>query len=274
MFDLHIHSKNSHDGKDTLDALCLSAIEKGVKGLAITDHIDMHSYVERNAYQTIQQSIADTKAAREKYKDRLKVLCGVELGGYAYDPEMAKKVLDLTYYDVVIGSLHYVRKGMFDSAYSKQIYDEKLSDAQIISFIGQYFDELQEISEMADFDVLAHLTCPMRYINYVYKRGIDVMLFEDKITEILKKIIERGIALEVNTSCYTPKYGYSFDPDEKILRLYKSLGGELITLGSDAHKAGNIALGFDAALDMLKKVGFGYYCYFEQRKAQKVMLDS
>lgn len=273
MYDSHMHSKNSHDGKDTLDALCLSALEKGVKGIAITDHIDMHSYVRRNAYQTIQQSIADTKAAGEKYKDQLKVLCGVELGGYAYDPEMAKKVLALTDYDVVIGSLHYVRKGMFDSAYSQQKYDERISDEQITVFLGQYFDELMEISETADCDVLAHLTCPMRYINHGYKRGIDVMMFENKITEILKKIIERGIALEVNTSCYTEKYGYSFDPDENILKLYKSLGGELITLGSDAHKAGNIALGFDAAMEMLKKTGFDHYCYFEQRKAKKVMLN-
>ena len=273
MDESHMHSKNSHDGKETLDSLCLSAIEKGLKGIAVTDHIDMHSYVRHNAYQTIQQSIADILAAREKYAGQLKVFCGVELGGYAVDSEMAGKVMALTDYDVVIGSLHYVGKGMFRQAYSKEKFDERVTDEQIMEFLGVYFDELLEIAAVSHCDVLAHLTCPMRYINAVYKRGIDVMKLENKITAILKTIIEKDIALEINTSCYTEKYGYSFDPDERILGLYKEMGGELLTLGSDAHAAKNIALGFGPAVEMLKRAGFTSYYYFEKRQPKAVSLS-
>ncbi|MBQ8814121.1 MAG: histidinol-phosphatase HisJ family protein [Lachnospiraceae bacterium] len=273
MYDSHMHSKNSHDGKETLDALCQTAIEKGVKGIAVTDHIDMHSYVRRNAWVTLKQSIADIREAREKYKGQLEVFCGVELGGFPYDREMGEKVLALTDYDVIIGTAHYISRGRFAEAYSKEKYDrESISDEEIIAFLGDYFDEMLDIVESFHFHTLAHLTCPLRYINGIYHRGIDVMIYEDKIRLVLQKMIEKGIALEVNTSGYSEKYGYMFYPDREVLQLYKKLGGELITLGSDAHVCKNIGMGFDAAKKLLKSIGFDEYCYFEKGQAKRVAI--
>jgi len=271
MYDSHMHSKNSHDARETVDALCQAAIAKGLKGITVTDHIDMHSYVRRNAYATIKQSIAEINEAREKYRGQLKVLCGVELGGFPYDREMGEKVLALTDYDMVVGTAHYISRGRFPEAYSKEKYDrESISDQEIYAFLGDYFDEMLDIVESFHFHTLAHLTCPLRYINGIYHRGIDVMVYEDKICLILQKMMEKGIALEVNTSGYSEKYGYMFYPDREVLQLYKELGGTLITIGSDAHVCKNIGMGFDAAMKLLKEIGFNEYCYFENGRAKSV----
>ena len=82
--------------------------------------------------------------------------------------------------------------------------------------------------------------------------------------------MEKGIALEVNTSGYSEKYGYMFYPDREVLQLYKELGGTLITIGSDAHVCKNIGMGFDAAMKLLKEIGFNEYCYFENGQAKSV----
>ena len=273
MYDSHIHSKNSHDARDTVDALCQAAIEKGLKGITITDHLDMHSYVRRNAYETIKQSIAEAREAREKYKGQLEVFCGVELGGFHLDREMGEKVLALTDFDTVIGTAHYIRRGKFPEAYSKEKYDrESISDEEIIGFLGDYFDEMLDIVEAFDFQALAHLTCPLRYINGVFHRGINVMVHEDKIRSVLKRMIEKGIALEVNTSGYSEKYGYMFYPDRDVLKLYKELGGELVTIGSDAHACKNIAMGFDGAKALLRELGFERYYYFVKGRPMAVSL--
>lgn len=271
MYDSHMHSRNSHDAKETVDALCRAAIEKGLKGITITDHIDMHSYVRRNAYETIRQSIADIHEAKEKYQGQLEVFCGVELGGFPYDREMGEKVLALTDYDMVIGTAHYISRGKFPEAYSKEKFDqESISDEEIYAFLGDYFDEMLDIVESFDFQALAHLTCPLRYINGVFHREIDIMVHEDKIRLVLQKMIEKGIALEVNTSGFSEKYGYMFYPDREVLLLYRNLGGTLITLGSDAHVCKNIGMGFDAAKNILKEIGFDEYCYFEKGQRKSV----
>ena len=112
-------------------------------------------------------------------------------------------------------------------------------------------------------DVLAHLTCPLRYINGKYKRNVSSRRYEEKIIEILKYIIENAIAMEINTS----GIGNGFlMPDEWIIKKFKDMGGYLITLGSDTHMSQNVGNGFGEALERLKKYGFVNCYYYKNRK--------
>ena len=122
-----------------------------------------------------------------------------------------------------------------------------------------------EMIKTTDFDVLSHLTCPLRYISGKYGIAVDLKKFADKTDIILKEIINRGVALEINTSCLDTNYN-ALMPDIPIIERYKELGGYLLTLGSDAHIAERIAHGFDYALCELSRLEFKNIYYYKNRK--------
>ena len=139
-----------------------------------------------------------------------------------------------------------------------------------MDFLDAYFDDMLTMLETTDFDILAHLTCPLRYINGKYNFGIDISCYESKIEEILMRIIKKGIALEVNTSAY--EVLNDFMPSAAILKKYYAMGGYLITLGSDAHIAKNAAIHFDKAIQTLKTIGFGNIFYYKNRKPIQITI--
>ena len=263
IYDCHMHTVNS-DGKSTIDQMCESAIEKGVSGIAITDHADMNFYESRDTYNRIKGAIAQIRQAQEKWEDKLEVHCGVELGEYLYEPESAKKILGLTDYDQILCSVHLVPAARWEKPYNRIDFANDGTDAELIDYMRLYFDLLSETMDAFDFDILAHIACPVRYMTTKHGRYIDVMRFEPKIKEILKKVIDRGIALEWNSA------GLHFN--EEIFALYYSMGGRLVTLGSDAHSHENIGRGFDNFRSFLTKCGFTHYHYYKNRQPQAVEL--
>ena len=128
-------------------------------------------------------------------------------------------------------------------------------------FMDKYFDEVLETLEKLPCDIMAHLTCPLRYINGKYNLNFDIRPYEKKIERILQFIIDHGIAMEVNTSGKIGENGY-YMPDEWIIEKYRDMGGYLITLGSDAHVSENIGRAFEETLCMLKQFGFRNYSGF------------
>ena len=128
--------------------------------------------------------------------------------------------------------------------------------------------------ETCDIDVVCHLTCPLRYVMLKYGRTVDIALFYPQIEEILELVIKKDLALEINTSGFSVREGEKsiLMPSEDILKMYFDLGGRKITLGSDAHVSERVANGFDEVAEILKTVGFKFYCYFEKRKAVEVSL--
>lgn len=118
--------------------------------------------------------------------------------------------------------------------------------------------------EKTDFDVLSHLTCPLRYINGKYQRGLDLSVFSGEIHTIFEMIIQKGIALEVNTSGIGSAFN-EWMPNPSLIKLYRDMGGRLLTIGSDAHIPQNIGNAFLETKKMLSDLGFVSYCYYEKR---------
>ncbi len=140
--------------------------------------------------------------------------------------------------------------------------------------LDKYFDDMISMIEACDFDILAHLTCPLRYINGKYHMNADCKKYKDKIERILRYIIDRKIALEINTSCVYDGSGYcELMPEEWIIQMYKDMGGYLITTGSDAHIAKNSANSFDMLYKKLKEMGFKNTYYYKNRFAVQCAID-
>jgi histidinol-phosphatase (PHP family) len=258
-----MHTVNS-DGRSTIAEMCQSAVYKGVSGITITDHADMNFYESRDTYNRIKGAVAQIRRAQVEWEDKLELMCGVELGEYLYEPENAKKILGITMYDSVLCSIHLVPAARWEKPYNRIDFANDGTDEELLEYMKFYFDLLSETVDAFDFDILAHIACPVRYMTTKHGRAMDVMRFEPKIREILHKIIDRGIALEWNSA------GLRYN--KEIFALYYSMGGRLVTLGSDAHGHGDIARGFDEFQQTLKACGFTHYHYYKNRQARGVEL--
>lgn len=269
-FDMHIHSKNSHDSECDIFDMAKAAKQKGAAGFAVTDHCDVGFYKELNLKEIVGGSFFDAKKADDETD--LTILKGIEIGETILNKSVADEIINSFDFDVVIGSVHTVRLKNFEMPYS-QIDFSKMEKDVLEAFLNQYFDDMLEMAETFDFDILAHLTCPFRYINGKYMLGESCEKFDDKITKILNCIIKRKIALEINTSClYSGSKYPDFMPEKQIICKYKKMGGELITIGSDAHISENFANSFDKAFEFIKSIGFENVYYYKNRCAKKCAL--
>ncbi len=268
-FDMHTHSRNSHDSKSVIADVAKEAIKNGIEAFAVTDHCDIEYYVEHDISNRINSSVKEATETKKEFEGKVKILRGVEIGEGIWNMDYTKELLNANEYDMVIGSVHAVRYKDKTEPYST-IDFSKLSKETIYEFLNCYFDDLLETLKSYSFDVMAHLTCPLRYINGKYKLSVDSMRFEEKIVKILDYIIQNDIAMEINTSG-VDAFGMLM-PDEWIIRHFYDMGGRLITLGSDAHTPENIGSSFDEAVGFLREIGFENYYYFENRMAIEVSL--
>ena len=267
--DMHTHSENSHDSSCKIADMLASQLDKGTKIFAVTDHVDTDSYTDYDVFTPIAKANETAAELTKLGNGGYTVLGGVEISEGFWHPEVCEKVSKLCDYDVVIGSVHLVKSRFFTYAYSKCDFSQLDIDT-VANYVDEYFDDVLTMLDNLDFDILAHLTCPIRYINGKYKLGLGFDRYKEKIEKILSIIIKQGIALEVNTS----SYGMidDFMPSKDILKKYKEMGGYLITVGSDAHTSKNASKYFDEALGTLRELGFENIFYYKKRKPYQITI--
>ncbi len=268
--DMHTHSEHSHDSVCPIEEMCLAQLERGTDIFAVTDHCNVRAFQQKDVYTPIIKAWETVQELNKAYQGKIRILSGVEIAeGFFWFPEELKKLKALCPYDVIIGSVHCVRFGELTQAYSRIDFSE-FPPERVYAYLDAYFDDMLAMIDGADFDVLAHLTCPLRYITGKYGISVDLGRFQEKIRLILEKIIARNIALEVNTSTYGVMG--QFMPGENIVRQYYGMGGRLVTVGSDAHVAANAAKYIPEAVEMLKSVGFREVFYYQARKPQAIQI--
>ena len=279
LFDSHTHSHFSPDADSGADiaAMAKRAEELGLMNITLTDHCDCNYWLpgEEFEYPKYQKedsimfgcrdyakaSIVKALSLKELHKS---LLCGVELGQPLQNMQAAQEILSTEGLDFVIGSLH-MNAGKPDFYY---IEYNKMDKSDIYRLLEDYFSEMLEMCRWGGFDSLGHLTYPLRYLEGEYGISLDMRRFDDIIREIFCTVIDNGRAIEINTSGYRQKYGKPF-PDQRYLRLYRDLGGEYITIGSDAHKVSDIGAGIEQGEELLKSCGFRYVTLFKNRKAEQ-----
>lgn len=268
MFDNHSHTQYSGDipkGQgNSVRELCLAAIEKGLDGIAITDHFDIDGIYDGYFPPLDHEAIArDITESREEFKGKLKLLHGIELGQATHMPDESNVQLQSQPYDIVLGSVHAVR-GIIDFADTDI---DGMTKNEYTRLWEQYIEEMLDTIAWGNFDVLTHITYPKRY--YLGNGITDFPDIKNKGREyfepILKAVINKGITLECNTSGLRQTMGECL-PNEDLFRFYYELGGRDVTVGSDAHKAKDLGANFNDAVEMLKSIGFDRLAKFELRK--------
>lgn len=265
LYDMHTHSEHSHDSVCPVRDMAERVSFSGLDGFAVTDHCDIEFYDTQDLFGIVRASVAD---ARENDGARgLEILRGIEIGEGIIHKDIADAVIGSADFDAVIGSVHAVEDADGVIPYSRIDFGT-WDDAEIDRFLDRYFDAVLKTAETCNIDILAHLTCPLRYICGKYGFSVDVMRYGDKIRRIFECVIKRGIALEVNTSCLHDGSGYrQLMPSRELLGIYRSMGGYLLTVGSDAHVSSDAAEGFDEVFRILRSEGFENVFCFKNRIA-------
>ena len=270
MFNSHIHTNHSRDCKTSMEEMCIAAINAGFSGIAITDHYNGDSCISDNSYRNILMSVAEARKFDELYGEKLTVLGGVETSDVLRKPDYTARFLKNLRPDSVIFSVHNVFIDSITKNLSRMDFGV-LTDEEAYRIINVYFKELVEGAVKADYDILAHLTLPLRYTNGKHGKKLSLDRFNAEIEKILTTLIKREKALEINTSEIDHQL-FDFMPGKNILKKYYGLGGRLVTIGTDAHKSENIAVGFNEAKELLKEIGFESYYYYKNRKPIPVTL--
>lgn len=255
MFDYHMHTVVSFDGRDRGYQMARAAKKAGLKEICFTDHLDYDPLGKMGVLAF------DTAAYNAEYNNLelpgLKIRRGMEFGMTARNRAQFKEDLKRRHFDFVLGSIHFVDD--LDVYYPEFWEGKTLFDAE-----RRYLETTLECVKLHDdFDVLAHLTYIAKATANPAPRPVPFAEHREIIDEILKVVASKGKGLEMNTSGVDRCGG--FLPTADYFHRFRELGGQIVTVGSDAHGAERVGQYSTEACTILKDI-FGYVCTFEDRK--------
>ena len=255
MFDFHMHSLVSFDGHDPAPLMVEAAAAAGLKEMCFTDHIDYDPMAQE---QTMMFDTAVYNAAYDSLTHpTVRIRRGMEFGMTPDNVAVFRQELKRRPFDFVLGSVHFV-DGL--DVYFQPYWDGKT----VYEAERRYLEEtLACVQVHEDYDVLAHLTYISKCRAHPTPRPVPYEEHRELLDEILRLLAQKGKGLEMNTSG-VDRCG-DFLPYAPYFRRFKELGGEIVTVGSDAHASNRVGQYSYDACQILKDI-FGHVCTFENRQ--------
>lgn len=266
--DFHTHSHFSGDCNTPMEDMITQAISLGMTHLCFTEHFDPDYPINPDDPLDFSLNTLNYRdnylTFKEKYRHNIQLLWGVELGLQSHLYGKLKQYTSEHPFDFIIASSHLCNG---EDPYYPAFFERK----EETTVYGEYFSSiLENVKNYQDFDIYGHLDYIVRYgpnkdTRYTYEA------YRDIFDEILKILIQNGKGIELNTGGV--KYGLKdLHPATAILKRYRELSGEIITIGSDAHAPVYLQNHFFRAEEVLKSCGFQYYTIFEKRKPEFIRL--
>lgn len=268
--DYHMHClPYSPDAQVSMAELFRGAYERGMTHVCLTSHMencvqDPTFEGQFPPFQEWDQLFAEFEAAKREFAGKMDLRLGAEIGAPHYLPEEGKKLYDHEGLDFVIGSIHNLRGAPDFYFYQYPSFEAVRPDVET------YLDEYLELAGAGLCDVLGHIGYMQRYMAR-QGTGFDIMIYEDRLRAIFRRCIDRGVGIEVNTSGLRDTLR-DFIPQPAALKLYRDMGGEIVTAGSDAHSAAGAGQGIREAYALLESLGFRYVCLFKDHKPEFVRI--
>lgn len=270
--DYHVHTAFSTDSSTPMEEMVKRAIALNHKSICFTDHMDYGFPKELGSFLfDIPSYSEEISRLKKAYGEQIFIYQGIEMGLKPDAYESCKSLTDNFSFDFVIGSTHLVDD-------MDPYYPEFWEGKSEYEGIMQYYERtLENIRCGFAFDVYGHIDYIIRYTPSVMalrKAGSPIVsrygnameAFGDIIDTILKELIEQGRGIECNSAGF--HYGLSHpNPHESVLKRYLELGGEILTIGSDAHTPECLGYAFEEVSRLLRETGFRYYTTFQNRKS-------
>lgn len=263
--DYHTHSLCSFDGTASLSELAQAALDAGMNELCLTDHCDLVNTKGQPdlsfRWSPVEEQLAQ---ARPLFEGKLTIRMGVELGSPWEFPDFTQTLVAHPDLDFVLGSVHNL--SLSDGGVDFY-YVNYRSDADCYYVLDRYFRCMERLAAMDCYDVLSHIIYPLRYMNRRDGQHAVLDRYEDQLRSIFATVIAKDKGIEVNTC-----RGETVEDWRWLLSLYRDCGGEIITLGSDAHLAPDVGKGIPAAAVLVKELGFSRVARYVHRKPELVTL--
>lgn len=274
--DNHVHTCFSSDSDTPMENMITIGKALGLSSICFTDHIDYGFPAEKYGMDflfSVDDYFSKIKELTAMHPD-FSLRTGVELGLKADIFSLAASLTKDYEFDFVIGSTHLIDN-------IDPYYEEYWDGYGESNGIRHYYEVTYEnIRQGFDFDVYGHIDYVIRYCptmkNAIAKqetneRYYQQMLKENNelLDEILLALIQSGKGIEVNTGGLKYMLGHP-NPHEEILRRYRSLGGELLSIGSDAHETEYLAYEFTKLPALLQSCGYTHYTEFYKRKPVQI----
>ena len=274
--DMHMHTWFSTDSEACPRDMADEAVRKGLKTICFTDHFDKDDleWGEEGIFD-VDAYFVEMQKLQEEYAGKLNIRIGIELGLRTYLKDYYEELTKKYPFDFVNGSVHnvpYKKDAEGNILYTDPAAEKLFTDRTDKEAYRLMMETTLENVRTSDcFQTLGHLDYVVRY-GKSREKEYSYTDYADIIDEILKLLIEKGKGLEVNSAGL--KYGLPFaHPHPDVLKRYRELGGEIITIGADAHKPEHIAYDFAKTEEILKSCGFKYYTeFFEQKPVFKQLI--
>lgn len=255
--DYQVHSLRSHDGKASIDELCAKAMEIGLDEIGFSEHKDFDPNDPVVNYFDYEKYMEEIQQSRNKWGRELIIRAGVEIDYQRWFQDEIAKYLQSHSFDFALGSVHYVNREMIMSPAYNRSRDKWAA-------YSDYFQEVIYSVKSGLFDVLAHL-------EYSNRRGInawgcyDPMDYKELLTILFMEMQRMDMPLEINTAGLHQGIGLTY-PSNETVAFYTSLGGKLISIGSDAHQPEQLGFAYKHACDTAIALGLNQVCTWEGRK--------
>lgn len=263
--DSHTHSCCSPDSMAPLMQMARAAHEAEVRELYTTDHFDFLDIDGKTVLSF------DWRAILKQYETTLssldfdlKLRLGIEMGSPQFFPEEAGRIVDEAPLDFVLGSVHNMSPEQGGTDFYFMKFD---TEADCHRALEDYVTSLEKLAGLTCYDSMAHIIYPLRYMKFDDMEDYFFDHYQERLADIFKTLAQTGHALELNTN-----RGRDVESWRDLMGLYRRCGGELVTLGSDAHVPEHVGLGLPHAQSLLKDLGFRYFTVYQQRKPQFIKL--
>lgn len=261
--DQHMHSSVSFDCHTSRTDMAEAAVKAGLSALCFTDHYDVidESGQFHPTYDWMPARRQQAEA-RTAYGDQLILGYGVEVGNAPANFSAAEAVMAEPDLDLVIASIHNGSDAVERVDYYCVDYH---TPALCYRHLDDYLQSLLRLAQWGKFDVLGHLPYPLRYMRDRDHQSVTLDRYGEIIREILRCTIQAGRGIELNTCLYHPASAADY---AAILKAFHELGGEIVTVGADAHHPGNIGYALADGYQLLSACGFRYVTHFVGRTPQ------
>ena len=245
--DLHVHTVFC-DGKSTPREMTEAAVRAGIETLGFSGH--GHTPIDETYCMSPTGTVAYRKEIarlREEYRGRIEILLGIEMDYFSDD--------DPSFYDYVIGSVHYVESdGRY---YAVDESPEQLRDAVEKGFGGDpyalceaYYALVGDVVRKTGASVVGHFDLVTKFQEIMPLFDEENPRYTAAWRRALERLLPTGAAFEINTGAMSRGYRTSPYPASPILDEIKKGGGRII-LSSDSHAPKTLLYGFDLYEDML-----------------------
>ena len=255
--DYHLHSEFSFDSSEKIENICEKAVSSGIREIALTDHVELPNDSER-PWPDFAKREEEIALCRKRFGGDLLIRAGAEIGQpWLLDPEEDR--LKKENLDFLLASVHTP-----DNLPDPHVFP--FSEDNIKDYMGTVFSQMIRMAAECDYDVLAHVTFLFRFVPEAVLEKIPPESFTEELRKLFRMVIDREKGIEINCSGLRMPSIKKTLPSVDILKLYREMGGEIITIGSDGHSCYRAFSGLEAGYEAARMAGFRYAASFENRQ--------